>query len=638
MARPANTAPPVSPDTQASLVRYCNETLRLLGKNYNFRTRMLEIDRVYQRETDLTATQLRAKAANRGGDASKMQNVVIPVVMPQVEACLTELSEIFLASYPIFPVVSKPKKQDIALQLETIVGEHSIRFGWHAELLQVLRDGLKYNVMACEVDWEDKKVYSLVNDATSSVKEGTPEETVFSGNAVRRVNPYNLIVDSRVPPYEVHKRGEYVGYTDIVSRIELKQLFAELDPTKTMNAREAFESGMATISTSSASNGYFIPQVNSQSLITPQEQIGAGNTINWHAWAGLEDANSIRYADVYEKTVLYARLIPKEHKIYGNRPSIPQIYKLIIINRKVVIFVERQTNAHNYLPILVAQPLEDGLSWQTKSFADNATPFQALASALYNSGIESQRRKVYDRILYDPSRVAKADIDNTSPIARIAVKSEAYGKPVSEAVFQMPYRDDNVAQIFNVGQQILQMADIANGQNRVVQGQFQKGNKTRHEFQDVMDASRARPRMIALVLESRFFTPLKEIIKTNILQYQKAGDLYNRNTKEPVRIDPVSLRQLAAEFQMADGLVQSDQYVNMELFQSIMNMVAQNPAMAQRWDIMGMIMYWLKLEGATWIDDFDMQQQAQQPNQPQLQNANPQPQPGAAAGIVAAAQ
>jgi len=626
MARPASPPPPISPDSQASLVRYANETLRLLGKNYNFRTRMREIDMIYQREKDLTPAEQRAKMANLNGDASKMRNVTIPVVMPQVESCLTELSNIFLSSYPIFPVVSKPKMQDTALQLETIVGEHSIRFGWHAELLQVMRDGLKYNLFACEVAWETKKVFSLINDATTNISQGVPTETLYSGNAVKRIDPYNLICDMRVKPWEVHKRGEYVGYSDVISRIELKQMFAELDPTKTMNARDAFESGMGMISTSSASNGYYIPQVNSDALLTPQEQIGAGNTINWLAWGGLEEPNAIRYADVYEKTVLYARIIPKEHKIFGKGVGIPQIYKLIIINRKVLVYVERQTNAHNYLPILVGGALEDGLGWQTKSFASNAAPFQALASALYNSGIESQRRKVYDRMLYDPSRVSKADIDNTSPIARIAVKSEAYGKPVSEAVYQIPYRDDNVAQIFNVGQQILGMADIANGQNRVSQGQFQKGNKTRHEFQDTMDAAMARPRMIATVLESRFFTPLKEIIKTNILQFQQPGNLYNRNTKEPVAINPVSMRETAAEFTLADGLVTSDQYINMELFQSIMQMVAQNPAMAQRWDIMGMITYWMKLEGATWISDFDLSNGQLQPT-PQIPNANTPPQP-----------
>ena len=65
MARAPAPPLPASVDTQRSLVSYCNETLRLLGKNYNFRTRMTEIDKIYQREMDLTTTQLRAKAANR---------------------------------------------------------------------------------------------------------------------------------------------------------------------------------------------------------------------------------------------------------------------------------------------------------------------------------------------------------------------------------------------------------------------------------------------------------------------------------------------------------------------------------------------------------------------------------------------
>jgi hypothetical protein len=308
--------------------------------------------------------------------------------------------------------------------------------------------------------------------------------------------------------------------------------------------------------------------------------------------------------------------LPNEHKIFGPNGNTPQIWKMIIINRKVCIFAERQTNAHNMLPIVVAQAHEDGLSWQSKSFADNAAPFQFLASSLYNSGIESQRRKVYDRIIYDPSRINKADIDNTSVVARIPVKNEAYGKPVSEAVYQMPYRDDNVNQIFATAESVLQMADIANGQNRVQRGQFQKGNKTRHEFEGVMDASNARPRMVALVLENRFFTPIKHILKLNTLQFQPPAEMYNRNTKENVKINPTALRQSALEFRMADGLMPTDALMNMQLFQTILQMAGQYPPLVQQWDIVGMIFYWLKLEGATWIDDFRLQLQptGAQPN------------------------
>ena len=621
MARPSEPKPPVSPDTQMSFVKYTNEALRLLHRTYNMRSRMQDIDRAYQREQDMSAQQLRAKIANRL-NPTQMQNLTVPVVMPQTEAALTELANIFLASYPLFPIVSKPQMQDAALQMETVIGEQGIRFGWTAELTQAMRDALKYNLCAVEVDWQERKVPAIVNDATKSLTQGTKQETIYGGNAIKRLDPYNVLLDIRVPPYEVHTRGEYAGYTEIISRIELKRFFAETDPTKTMNAKAAFESGTGMVSYTSNTAGYFMPQVNNDALVTPSDRTGPGQTINWLAWANVEEAQRIRYHDVYEKTVLYARLIPREHKIFGGNSGLPQVYKLVIINRKVCIYAERMNVAHEYLPIIVAQALEDGLGWQTKSFAQNAISFQQLATSLFNSGIESQRRKVYDRIIYDPSRIAKADIDNASSIARIPVKSEAYGKPIGEAVYQIPYRDENVAQIFNIGQQVIQMADMVNGQNRAVQGQFQKGNKTRHEYEDVMQHSNARPRMIAMLLEARLFTPLKTILKLNTLQFQRPGSYYNRNTKQDVSVDPTKLRQVSLEFRMADGLMPSDEFVNMQLFQTIMQMVAQNPAMAQRWDVMGMVTYWMKLEGATWIDDFDLMRQQQQP-QPGMQNGTP---------------
>lgn len=619
MATSQRTTAPITPATQESFVKYSAEALRTLTTAYNFRTRMEQIDRIYQREVDFSTAQRRAQAANLAGDVTKMQNVVLPVVMPQVESLLTELAEIFLLSYPLFPVFSKPDMQDAALQMETVIGEQGVQFAWAAELLQCMRDGLKYNLIAAEVEWVNKKVSTVGNDPTQNIKHGTPTETLFAGNSVKRLNPYNLILDTRVEPFQIAQKGEFAGYTEMVSRIELKQRIAEMDPTRTMNAKAAFESGVGQYTTSSSSDAYFIPQVNPFALIDPSTVQTAGASFNWMAWANMESANMRYSGDIYEYTVLYARILPAEHKIFGPNSNTPQIWKMIIINRKVCIFAERQSNAHNLLPIVVAQAHEDGLGWQSKSFADNAAPFQALASALYNSGLESQRRKVYDRLLYDPSKVNKADIDKVSPVARIPVKNEAYGKPLSDAVYQIPYRDENVAQIFATADQVLAMADVANGQNRVQRGQFQKGNKTRDEFQGVMDASNSRPRMVALVLENRFFTPLKMILKLNTLQFQPPADIYNRNQKSNVRIDPVALRAAAIEFRMADGLMPTDSLMNMQLFQTILQMAGQYPPLIQQWDILGMIFYWLKLEGATWVEDFKLQ--LQPPTQPGVTNA-----------------
>lgn len=606
MATKTSNEPPIPFDAQASFVRYYIECSRVMARSYNMRERMQVIDRTYQREMDYTQAQQRARRYNEGGDASKMQNIVVPVVMPQVESLLSELSEIFLTSYPLFPVFSKPDMQDAALMMETAIGEQGIQFGWAAELLQAMRDSLKYNLCVVECVWENKKVWSVQDDALS--KNGQSVVADFAGNALRRLDPYNVILDTRVEPFKVAVDGEYAGYVQIMSRIKLKMFIAELDPTRTMNVKAAFESGIANYTTSTSGEGFFIPQINPFAMIDPGTMQGIGNSINWHSWAGLEQTRNINYStDVYEVAILYARVIPTEHRIHkvSNRNA-PQIWKMIIINRKICIFAEPQTNAHNLLPIIVSQATEEGISWQSKSFADNAAPMQALATSLYMSGIESQRKKVYDRMLYDPSRVNKADIENTSPVARIAVKQEAYGKPLSEAVYAFPYRDDQAHQIFLVADQVVAMADIVNGQNRVQRGQFQKGNKTRGEFTEVMDKSSARPRMTALVLENRLYTPIKHILKLNTLQFQQTKTLFNRNTKEEVAIDPTQLRAAAIEFRMADGLMPTDAFINMELFKSILNIVSTFPMILQQWDIIGMIMYWMKLEGATWIQDFQV--------------------------------
>ena len=153
-------------------------------------------------------------------------------------------------------------------------------------------------------------------------------------------------------------------------------------------------------------------------------------------------------------------------------------------------------------------------------------------------------------------------------------------------------------------------------------GQFQKGNKTRREYEGVMDASNARPRMVALVLENRFYTPIKMILKLNTLQFQPPANVFNRSTKQTVKIDPAQLRAAALEFRMADGLMPTDSMINMELFQSLLQMAATVPGLLAMWDLPGMIFYWLKLDGATWIDDFRIQQ----PAPGAIPNATVQPQ------------
>jgi hypothetical protein len=262
----------------------------------------------------------------------------------------------------------------------------------------------------------------------------------------------------------------------------------------------------------------------------------------------------IAYKDMYEVTTIYARILPSDFKLRVPAPNTPQVWKFIVVNNSVLIYAERQTNAHGYLPILIGQPNEDGLDYQTKSLATNVKPIQEITTAMWNSVIAARRRAISDRGIFDPSRIDAAHINSDNPAAKIPVRPSAYGKNVAEAYFPIPFRDDQSGILMQETQSLLQMANVISGQNPARQGQFVKGNKTLHEFQTVMNNANGRDQLCSMLMEAQFFTPMKEILKINILQYQGGVSLYNRDMQVEVAIDPIKLRKAVLEFKISDGL------------------------------------------------------------------------------------
>lgn len=620
--------PAISPMAQARVMSHARNIFTMLKDLTHYRGRLIEQDRQYYRENDRTQTQGRAELANTLGDPTKLQNITVPVVGPQVDSAKAYLTEMFLSSYPIFPVTASPEHADAAQQIETVLGNSAVHFQWGRHLALCIHDGLKHNLLAVEVDWKRETTTAIRNDASQSVTQGVPTEETFSGNMLKHLNLYNLIFDPRVPPAEMHKRGEFAGYTELLTRIELKQLLLDLDRSLTMNATAAFESPTARNNTADmGAASFYMPSINPKSLVDP-----ANVGFNWLKWAKVTTNQKIHYQDMYEVTTLYCRVIPKELMIFpadaNKTAGEPQIYKFMIVNQSVLIFAQRMVNAHGYIPIIIGQLNEDGLWLQTKSFADNAAPYQQIATSLWNSGMASQRRKVYDRIYYDPSRINKADMDRTDPVARIPVKQTAYGMALSDAIFVAPYRDEGVATILGMAREVVDMADIASGQNRVQRGQFQKGNKTRTEFNEVMSNSDARPRMAAVLLGISWFQPIKDVLKTNILQFQPPANLFNAEKQKTVAVDPVTIRTIAWQFALADGVMPSDKFLNFELFGQVLQFATAVPQAAAEWDLPGMFAYQLKMQGAKWVDNFRRSPEQQQAYLAQQQAMNSQQQPG----------
>ena len=570
----------------------------MLNQQWNVREQMRQIDLAYTREQDQSAEHRKAQLYNRYGDRTKFQNVTVPIVMPQVEAAVQYQAAVFLQGNPLFGWVATPDMEDAAKQYQAIVEENSTRGGWIQQLLMFLRDGFKYNLGIVEVNWAQEVTWAVETDiAFMAGKEGKPKQVVWSGNRVRRWSPYNCFFDSRYAPTEIYKNGEFAGHTELMSRVHLKKFINELPEKIIANVTEAFESGMGTASMGSGGiESYYMPMINPDAMINKDPK----RSTDWMAWAGQSGNTnpSIQYKNLYEVTTLYGRIIPSDFNINVPSKNTPQIWKFIIVNHQVIIYAERQTNAHGFLPVLFCQPNEDGLAYQTKSLAANAIPFQDIASALVNSAMAARRRAISDRGIYNPLLISSHHINSDSPTAKIPMRPAAFGKTPQEAYFPIPFRDDQSQVAFQELQIIQNLAGTVNGQNQVRQGQFVKGNKNNPEFQAVMAAATGQDQVRALLLEAQVFTPLKEMIKINTIQYQQGTTIFSPQQRTAVQIDPVELRKSFASYTLTDGLTPADKAIHGDELGMAIQVMGSSPQIGAAYNIGPAFSYLMKTRNA----------------------------------------
>lgn len=557
----------------------------------DYRSMMEKVDLAYSRELDLTDATVKARLAHANGDITKIPNMQIPIVKPQVESAVTYLTSVFLTGYPIFGVVGGPDNQDVAEEYNAVLTDQSIHGGWARQIEMFFRDGLKYNIHGLKVAWETHKIYNPTIDPMSNNLQ--PTEELWKGNVLKRMDMYNTFYDWRVAPADVHIEGEYVGYHEIKSRIKLKEFITEL-PYKS-NIKEALNSSFAT-------DLYFTPKVNN-SVWTPS----TGGDFNWDLWLGYNKttANGIKYSGSYVVTHLYARIVPADFGMNVPARGNVQIWYFIIINGKHCIYAERQTNLHRSLPIIIGQPNEDGLGMQTKAFADDLRPYQEIATALWNGRLAAARRRISDRMFYNPRYVKKADINSPEPTAKIPVSLPAYNADIRTAVMQMPFEDSSAGTFSQEVGAVMEFSFFSSGQNRVSQGQFQKGNKTQKEFNDTMGNANGRNQSMAIKIENQVFAPIKEILKLNILQFQEDAAIYDPQANKEVEVKAADLRKKAIAFKMTDGLTPSEKLLSTEEWAVALQTIQSVPSLQAGYETVPMFSHLMSIRGTEGLDKFE---------------------------------
>lgn len=581
--------------------------------NRNF-ARYENIDKYIEKESDSTSETIQGRVANRSGN-KKLANTEIPVVYMQHQTALADLAGTFLSGYPIFACSTKVRDLESGgRMLNMLTARDQQRMNWVGNLLYCFSDVLKFNICAAEISWKAKKGTQVVTSVVQGVTAtGAAAPIIYEGMAIERLDPYNIVYDRLVEPHKVHTDGNMVGYIEIIDLITLHRRQSEMNSTYIYRTNMNLMLGETDLAPTASgyTRLYQVPQVHM--LMTKQDPQDFSN------YFGIEPGNNNPQAGkALEWFKCYRRIVPSQYGIAMPNSDTVQIFELVFVNGYLV-YAEPKSLGHEYFPIVLGQlSLGDE---NKKSFAEYIMDNQDLATSFMTASMNSMRRAVADRALYDASRIKKEHIESPNPTSKIPVSGNLFSKGLAEAYYQIPFVDNISGNMQNMMNLSIKLAELTNGVTSSTQGNFTPGNKTVAEYQDLQSNSRARLQLGAVVLGTSFLNPIKEILKIGYLINATSESITDRQTNTTTQIDPELLRTQAPEYRMADGLMPTTKIGNTEVLLQALAVMQNSPLMGIKYDTDAIILSVLSQQGFDNIDQYERSEADQQKYMAMMQNA-----------------
>jgi len=613
----------IIPDkAKSSIVAYINSVLRAKRGFDQFNTKLRAIDIGYS-----------CYVAQKAGDIpeeldidnlAKHDRVNIPLIVSQVDSLKAYFADVYLSGMPLFPVASSAVASPVAEAFESLIDAQAVKGRYARQLMLAFTDAAKYDFCAIEAHWDSLPPFLPAMDDTQGKRDATQD---YRLTKLRRYDPYNTLWDYRVQPADHAYDAEYAGDIQLITRNVLKRKLNELsERNASMNAKDALSNARLNFTndkglfytmngkqldvTSYPTTYTMKPQISQ--FITSEAFRNGGTWEDYIATGQFGSSVSSAYpnlSNMYELVTLYARIIPAEHGIKAPRRNSPQLWKFELINGRILISAERIATPHEILPVLVAQPHEDGFSYQTLSAAESQIPLQRATSDLYNVRIASSKRALNDRMIYDPEMVDVMDVNSTNPAAKIPIKSLRLGRGLKDAVQVLPFDGNATSGILGDMQQTIQLSYMLTGLNPFRQGQTQKGNRTMAEFDSIINFSDLRTRVLALMLEYQLFQPLKEILKFNILRNLDEVEITNPTTGQAYKVKKEDLLQAALEFRVADGFTPKSKLLATDDLQQALMFMQNNDQLRGEYDLGGMFAHLMSLRGVKNIAQYKYSQE-----------------------------
>lgn len=523
------------------------------------------------------------------------ENITVPVVGPQIKTISAQLVKIFLRTDPPLQMFGAPAGSPIANQYNIIYGKYSRAFQWRRNLIKAIQDATKYNFCAAEISWAERAVKSVqagVNLNTGGMRTAAAFE---SGEAIRHLDPYNVIWDGSVPLNEVAQRGAYAGYIQRFTKIALYQYCRDAGIELTSDLKEE----ITKVSPNSYA-GFFKPEINA---VPSNDKAPATYDSIWDGDKKKKD--TFTSTDQFDLHTLYLRIIPADFDILNESGADINILKLHVLNGQVILAAQILDNAHNLIPIVFGQTEDTSLGLNSFTIAEELDPIQNTATKLYRAEIASTRRMIADRAIYDSNLINEKDVNNPSPTAKIRLRrSLSQGVPIQSAYYPIPYEDRAMGVRLAQANQLLSLSSPIAGTNPAMEGQFIKGNKTAGEFNTIMASAGDRILLSAIFMDDQFFSPLRTILLSDTLQYQGSVRVFDKTAGDFIEIDMTQLREQPLDFEIAAGLIPAEDMASSEFLQVLIQTFMARPDLNMEFKPVDALCYLAEMKGVKYLSRF----------------------------------
>lgn len=566
------------------------EMIRMSSNKMNgFYDRWRAAELQYQAYLKTETFEQLKRSSNKTRTPPEIITITVPYTYASLQTIVTYLMHTFCGRSPMFQVGSYRGDQvQRARNMETI-----LQFGGDHErvvrkLFQFFLDGEMYNLSIMRVTWKvenrRRTIYKPSNivpifGGGSPVMQPVKESAVtYEGNEVRNIDPFRFFPDPRVPFEEVGEKGEFVFWSELTGKCEL---------------RKAEKNGLVKWVDAVPERQY-----------NPNDSQSERGRLAGAPRMGIGDYDKQSY-ELHQGSV---EIVPSQWGL-GDSDEYEK-WLFTIANKQQIIQAEPLDDDHDRHPVIVGEPHSVGYEVGGASGTDMVAPFQEMLSWMFNTHMFNVRAALNNTFVVNPQMVDLEDMKKPGPGRVIKTLPAAFGQDIKNAFYQVPIADVTAQHVTDM-QVVQRFADNVSATNDNLRGVINTGGrKSATEVRQSGEAGASRLGAKARFISAQSICPFAEMQTINIQQYMSQEVwlkvLGDDGMKAPVRLGPEDVSG-DFYFPVHDGTLPLDRVALLEVWRQIFTVIMQTPGLAQVFDAVGIFQYIADLGGAKNLSTFKVQ-------------------------------